>query len=331
MFERQKNIKMLVPLDGSVGAERAIPLAARLARASGGSIIFVCVVLPATELGKYAKSPSARWELQAVETHRAEAASYLTRTMLNYAADLVGIDTEQEVATGLPSPTIFSAARLQHVDLIVMCSHRESGLQRWIFGSVAQEAIRHSPVPVLILNEHAAVLPLPRAAHPLRVLVALDGSPLAEAALEPAAQLVSLLAAPAQGAMHLLHVVDLPPSEGKTRSQAHIDALMREQARQEAESYLKTVADRLHEGTALALKLTITTSVVVSADVVGTVVKQAEQPEDDEQGGGCDLIALASHGHGGLQRLLMGSVPEGIFDSTQLPLLVVRPQETATQ
>ncbi len=326
MFER-----LLVPLDGSVGAELAIPLAARLARATGGSIIFVCVVLPAAELGKYAKSPSALWEREAVETHSAEAASYLTRVMLNHAADLVGIDTEQEVAIGLPSPTIFTEARLQHVDLIVMCSHRESGLQRWVFGSVAQEAIRHSPVPVLILNEHAAGLPLPRVAHPLRVLVALDGSPLAEAALELAAQLVSLLSAPAQGAMHLLRVVDLPPTEGKTRSQAHIDALMQEQARQEAESYLKTVADRLHKGTALALKLTVTTSVVVSADVVGTVIKQAEQPEDAEQGGGCDLIALASHGHGGLQRLLMGSVPEGIFGSTQLPLLIVRPQETATQ
>jgi nucleotide-binding universal stress UspA family protein len=326
MFER-----VLVPLDGSAGAERAIPLAARLVRATGGSIIFVRVVLPPAEVGKYAKSPSVIWEREAVETHRAEATSYLTHTMLNYAADLVGINTEQEVVTGLPSPTIFTEASLQHVDLIVMCSHRESGLQRWVFGSVAQEAIRYSSVPVLILNEHAAGLPQLHAAHPLRVLVALDGSPLAEAALEPAAQLVSLLAAPAQGAMHLLRVVDLPPSEGKTRSQAHIDALMREQARQEAESYLRKVANHLHKGTAPASKLTVTTSVIVSPDVVGTVIKQAEQPEDGEQGGGCDLIALASHGHGGLQRLLMGSVPEGIFASTQLPLLIVRPQETATQ
>jgi len=87
---------------------------------------------------------------------------------------------------------------------------------------------------VLILNEHAPNLSLPRVSHPLRILEALDGSPLAEAALEPAAQLVSLLAAPSQGAMHLLRVVDLLPSEGKGKSQAHIDDLMREQAQQES-------------------------------------------------------------------------------------------------
>ena len=323
MFKR-----LLVPLDGSAGAERAIPLAARLARATGGSIIFVRVVLPPADLGKYAKQYSVVREREAVEAHRAEATRYLTSTMLTHATDLVGIDTELEVATGFPSPIIFSAARLEHVDLIVMCSHGESGLQRWVFGSVAQEAVRHSPVPVLVLNKHGVVFPSPHAAHPLRVLVPLDGSPLAETALEPAAQLVALLAAPAQGAMHLLRVVDLPPTEGRGKSQAHIDALMREEARQEAESYLKTVADRLHQGTASVFKLTVTTSVAVSTDVVGTVIKQAEHAEEV---GGCDLIALASHGHGGLQRLLMGSVPEGIFDSTRLPLLIVRPRETATQ
>ncbi len=320
MFER-----ILVPLDGSEDAERAIPLAARLARATGGSIIFVRVILPVADLGKYSKQPSIIWEREAVETHRAEATSYLTNILLNHSANLAGINTEHEVEVGIPAHTIFSAARLQHVNLIVMCSHRESSLQRLVFGSVAQEAIHSSPVPVLVLNEHGAGLPWDYAAHPLRVLVALDGSPLAETALEPAAQLVSLLSAPAQGAMHLLRVVDFPSTEGRVRSQAHIDAPLREQARQEAETYLKTVTDHFQKATTLASRLSISTSVIVSDDVISTIIRQAEYPEDAEQTGSSDLIALASHGHGGLQRLLMGSVPEGIFNSTQIPLLIVRP------
>ena len=50
MFQR-----IIVPLDGSTGAERAIPVVARLARASGGSIVFVHAVLPPVDFGKYAR------------------------------------------------------------------------------------------------------------------------------------------------------------------------------------------------------------------------------------------------------------------------------------
>ncbi len=52
MFQR-----ILVPLDGSEGAERAIPVAARIARASGGSIVFMRVILPPAELGAYRAEP----------------------------------------------------------------------------------------------------------------------------------------------------------------------------------------------------------------------------------------------------------------------------------
>src|SRR5579884_2282833 len=54
---------------------------------------------------------------------------------------------------------------------------------------------------------------------------------------------------------------------------------------------------------------------------------QAEYAGGIEQEGGCMLIALATHGRRGLQRLLMGSVTERALRSTRLPLLVVRPQE----
>ena len=323
MFQR-----ILVPLDGTEGAERAIPVAARIARATGGSIVFIRVVTAPADFGTYAAGPrgtiAAKPGAGASEKELADAASYLAATTAAYAGDLASIQTETDVASGATSPTIFSAARYAHVDLLVMCSHGETGLKRWVLGSVAHEAVRHSPVPVLVLHEHGKALPVPDAAHPLRVLVPLDGSALAERALKPAAQLLAALAAPAQGEVHLLRVVDLPPAYGHLKSQAHLSDSMQEEARREAETYVQAVADRLRETSfAKAFQLNIPSSVAVSTDVAGTITRLA----DAEHSAGSDLIAMATHGHGGLRHLVLGSVTERVLDEILLPLLIVRPEE----
>jgi nucleotide-binding universal stress UspA family protein len=324
MFKR-----MLVPLDGSEHAERAIPVAARIARVSGGTIIFVRV-LPPADLAGYAATNDPMFPptgVRVFEKDVADAASYLTATSDAYADELTGIPTEMDLAAGAIPPTIFSTARREHVDLAVMCSRGITGLKRWMFGSVAQEAVHHSPVPMLILNEHGSALPAPDAAHPLRILVALDGSVQSETVLEPAVQLIAALAAPAWGVLHLLRIVDLPSAYGKLRSQAHISDSMQVEARHEAEAYLKVIADRLYAGTPADLELTITSSVAVSTDVAGTIIKTAEQAEGPEHLGGYDLIAMPTHGREGLHRLVMGSVTEHVLGATRLPLLMVRPQE----
>ncbi len=238
MFQR-----ILVPLDGSDGAERAIPVAARIARASGGSIVFIRVVPPPAEVGMFGTglhgTIAMKPEVEASEKEFADATNYLVTVITAYVDELAGIATETDVATGGTSSTIFSTAGYEYVDLIVMCSHGETGLKRWVLGSVAQQAVRHSPVPVLVLNEHGVVPPVPDAARPLRVLVPLDGSELAESALEPAAQLIAALTAPAQGELHLLRVVDLPSAYGKMKSQAYISDGVQEEARKEAEAYVR--------------------------------------------------------------------------------------------
>ncbi len=235
MFQR-----ILVPLDGSDGAERAIPVAARIARASGGSIVFIRVVPPPAEVGTFGAglrgTIAMKPEVEASEKEFADATNYLVTVIATYVDELAGIATETDVASGATSSTIFSTAGNEHVDLIVMCSHGETGLKRWVLGSVAQQAVRHSPVPVLVLNEHGVV---PDAARPLRVLVPLDGSELAESALEPAAQLIAALTAPAQGELHLLRVVDVPSAYGKMKSQAYISDGVQEEARKEAEAYVR--------------------------------------------------------------------------------------------
>jgi nucleotide-binding universal stress UspA family protein len=320
MFKR-----ILVPLDGSERAERAIPVAARIARASGGSIIFAEVILPPREIGAYsAEHSTAAVKPSAFEVNLAKATSYLTKVVSTYTNELRGIEKEMEVVSGAVSPTLLSIARLEQVDLIVMCSHGETGLKRWVFGSIAQQAVRHSPVPVLVLNEHGVVPPASDGSRPLQALVALDGSPLSEGALEPAAQLITLLAAPAQGALHLLRVVDPFSAPEQLGGQTDLEADRGEETGQEAETYLKAVADRLRQDILADLNLSISTSVATSANVAETIIRLAEQAGEDEDG--YSLIALATHGRSGFQRLLMGSVTEQVLGATKLPLLIVRPE-----
>ncbi|HYU72342.1 MAG TPA: universal stress protein, partial [Ktedonobacteraceae bacterium] len=204
MFKR-----ILVPLDGSARAERALPVAASLARASGGSIVLLRAVTSPIDFAWYAmESPIAMQE--GIEADIARATDYLASVA--GSSELAGIEIKTEVLPGAPALSIFPVARAFQADLIVMCSHGYTGRTRWILGSVSQKVARHSPVPVLVLREDGSV---PVNLHPdgmrsVRVLVPLDGSSLAEAALAPAAQLSAALSAPARGALHVARVLRLP-------------------------------------------------------------------------------------------------------------------------
>ncbi len=310
MFKR-----ILVPLDGSPRAESAIPVAARIARTLGSSVVLLQVATTPLDYGPYYTQPS-KYSRAVIDTELEEANKYLQGVAKS--SELAGVSTEVKALTGAVAPAILDQSL--HADLIVMSSHGYSGLVRWMLGSVADKVTRHSPIPVLVLREGG---PVPAAAtqQSVRALVSLDGSPLSEAVLEPAAYLVAALAQATsrQGALHLLRVVDLPAS-GKFKSDAYIDSSVREQTRHEAEAYLATLADRLLEDELAYPDITIATSVEFDPDVAEAIVQMAEQ-------GNFDIIAMATHGRGGLERWAMGSVTERVLNATKLPLLIMRPQQ----
>lgn len=320
MFKR-----LLVPLDGSPRAEQAIPVAARIARASGGSLLLLHVTNLNVGYGPYFAQAST-YTGAILEAQVAGAKVYLARVAHKH--HVTDIETEIEVITGLVAPSILTYAQLRNVDLIVMCSHRYSGLKRWALGSVAQQITRQGSIPVLVLRESGSMSPGLSAdpTHPPRALVALDGSPFAESAIIPAAHLVAALAVPpAQGTLHLMQVVKLPTVEGELAHGRHTIE-NREQAIYEAGVYLQSVRDKLVTGLAAELQLQVTWSTEESKDVAETFINVAEHGEGKEALGIYDLIVLATHGRGGLQRWLLGSVTERVLGNTKLPLLIVRPQ-----
>jgi nucleotide-binding universal stress UspA family protein len=207
-------------------------------------------------------------------------------------------------------------------------------------GSVAEKVAHHSIVPVLILREGGSA---PAGLHldvtqPMRVLVPLDGSAHAKTALAPAAALIAGLSAPAQGALHMVRVIKplkpLPLKPLLTPEEEEERLNQRNQMLHKARTYLESTSEHLKEGLVspgvVEHNPTITWSVSIDQDVASAIIRVAENGEDAEGAGvfgGCDVIAMATHGRGAFQRWAVGSVTERVLNATRLPILVVRPAE----
>jgi nucleotide-binding universal stress UspA family protein len=318
MFKR-----ILVPLDGSTRAESAVPVAARLAQAYGGSVILLQVVTPPVSTGKFGSLEG--YPIVDTGEELAQATEYL-KTLAQTSA-LSGIMTEVQTLVGAVVPAIISATSGSHADLVVMCSHGYTGFKRWMLGSVAHKLVPHSPVPVLILCDGGPVF-ADADTHSIQALVPLDGSLLSESALEPAAQLVAALAPKTKRALQLLRVVDITTSHSKfSMADSYFDTEVRTEAKFQDEQYLKAVAQRFTEGELAQYNLSVTTTVEIDPDVAEAIVQQAEMT--DGTGVASQLIVMATHGRGGLERWVLGSVAERVLHTTKLPLLVVHATRAA--
>jgi nucleotide-binding universal stress UspA family protein len=319
--------RILVPLDGSELAERALPLAARLSRAIGGTLILARVteapVMPVTEM------PDAQevLALPMIEAEHTAAAEYLTRVRQMEAE--AGIDVETVVLDGPVARTILAAAEQQAADLIVISSHGRTGVARWALGSVAEMIARYAPVPVLLVRGPGGPHQETREPAPLRMLVPLDGAPLAERAVAPAAQLISALSAPATSEVRLLHIItpnlvsrNAPPQSAESYAQAEV--------LNKASEYLAAVAARLQAEVGDAARVTITSSVRLAADVAQAIIEIADRGSAGDNGEmearPVDCLAVATHGRSGLERWALGSVAERVLRASHLPVLIVPPE-----
>ncbi len=147
---------IMVPLDGSELAERALPHAVELARCHGHRLTLVRISL--SQL--YTYSPAGDGPLYSEEVLQADqraAAEYLARMKARLSSPEVAVATE--TLSGPVAETLIEYACEQDVDLIVMSTHGRSGLSRWVYGSVADKVLRGAHCPTLIVRGKLAAGP----------------------------------------------------------------------------------------------------------------------------------------------------------------------------
>jgi nucleotide-binding universal stress UspA family protein len=336
MFQR-----ILVPLDGSPRAELAVPVAARLARASGGVVLLTQIVQALAEFEVGAIAPTT-WAPAARPMERKEASAYLRK--MAASESLEGVTTETGVYAGPVATMLLLAAKARGADLIVMTTRGLSGFTRWALGSVAEKVAQLSPIPVLLLREPGGMsLVAAQRTGLLTALVALDGSGFSEASIVPASEIVRALAAPAPGALHLVRVLEMEDvgtleEDGTGRYLSAEET--QEWALRHAKAYLEETAERLRERLGDGAPH-ITWSVVVNpqfgtheADVASAILRTAEEGEPVEGATAptrCSMVVMATHGRTGLSHMLLGSITQRVLRTTTLPLLVVRPPTAETQ
>jgi nucleotide-binding universal stress UspA family protein len=298
MFKR-----ILVPLDGSELAELALPPAVQLAEATGAELLLLRSMMPS-----YMMTPVVAgdygwiWPENSIDSMREEARDYLTSVQMRYARP--DVRWLQLLVEGDPASQIVDTAFEEAVDLIVMSTHGWSGFTRWTMGSVTERVLQHAACAVFVARSDQPVK---------RMLITLDGSLLAERAIEPALSLASGLDA----RVILLRVTEpLFATEPQVQYEWSIgeemvpETVQRRQG--EAEAYLCDVAIRHgHVGTEMELR-------VVNGPTVDTLLEFAKQNE-------VDLIAMSTHGRTGLRRWLYGSVTAKVMRRFDGHMLIVRP------
>jgi nucleotide-binding universal stress UspA family protein len=303
---------ILVSLDGSSFSEQALPLALSLARRTGAALHLAHVLTPVVVYPDVVLA-NAGLEAQLRDRQRA----YLDGVAGRLAA-IAPVPVRTALLEGAVAPTIQNHVAAVGADLLVMTTHGRSPLGRIWLGSVADYLVRHVNVPLLLVHPRDPAPEWTSDPAPRHILVPLDGSHLAEEMLEPAAGLAALT----DGSLILLRVVRpaLPSSFSLDAdgvgagAQRLIDEIEKVQQHllSEATAYLEGVADRLR-----GRNLVVRTRVVVEEQPALAILHDAKA--------GVDLIALQTHGRGGLARLLLGSVADKVIRGAGVPVLVRRP------
>ena len=295
--------KVLVPLDGSKLSEVALPWAACLARTRRSSLVLVQAV-PWPNLasdGLLGGYVSADVYEDMLSAEREGATAYLERMRTEIAGD--DLHVEIMVKEGAPGTVLLNLADELAADAIVMATHGRGGLTRAVLGSVALQMVQNATIPVLLVRTDGDETL--RAPAFDRLLVPLDGSVLAERALDVAAELAQ------PGSTLVLLRVDeqSQPIQDYERATSGLDASF-DQAHRSATEYLGRVAQT-------DMPSGVLTRTDVRLGVPGEQIVAAATAHD------ADIIVMATHGRTGPSRWWLGSVADSVARHADRPVLLV--------
>lgn len=305
---------ILVPLDGTAEAARAIPFATTLAAGFGPGARLL-LVRPARAPRGAPESDAGIAALEVANDYLRTVAAPLARS---------GLDVTTLTPYGTLTECVPRDAEAHGADVIVAATHGRWGVDRLLHGNIAGQILRESSVPVMCIGPNVAA-PIQIA----RITVPLDGDAFA-AAILPA---VSELAATLSAAMDVVGIIP-PAYMALNDSEGPLPAwvLERLELRQAGSNYAmlenKTEVQELKASLTRNLEFWVRQLCTVGAQpsvqtyyaprgpsIAAAVIRAAGDL-------GADLIALRTHARPPVPRLLLGSVADEIVRSSPLPTLL---------
>lgn len=276
---------VLIPLDGSALSEKVLGPARPLIDALEADVVLLRVV-------------PTRGTMADVEVEADEAGRAMQRLAERLTGE--GVRCQAKVVRGDAAEQVLAYERALRPDYVAMATHGRSGVSRFVRGSTAERVVRHAVAPVLLYNPVAPGADAHAGARPFRrVLVPLDGSALAEQVL-PHVERV----ARAYGSEVLLMRVE--PFQYTIAPSPLVEPMWDPRA---LEATLEGPRERLQAAG-------VPTSVLAAYGVVPAEILHAARD--------CDLVAMSTHGRGGVSRWWFGSTAEQVVRHCTTPLLVVR-------
>ena len=339
--------QIIVPLDGSRLAEKALPHAVALARATGSGLTLLQAVPTASSAGAlawavpFAQSAVAREEV--VESAR----KYLRSVAQHNESAGAGVPLQVELVEGdAAEGIILHVEQDPNAAMIVMATNGRSGLSRWVLGSVAEKVLQAAPVPLALIRPAevsgesagesqvggSAFEPsrVPRIPEYKTILVPLDGSPLAEEALEQA----RALAAAIEATLLLVSVTPLPDHVDLMNFPAYVpgSALIDPRTGRPPPpdagigTWVRVLYERekgllAHYQAWMAHNIKSSSILVRTRLLEGNAANEILRASREE---GADLIVMSTRGRGGPAPLWPGSVAMGVVREAALPVLLVR-------
>ena len=306
--------KVIVPLDGSELAERAVPYAQLVAR---GLSIPIELVEAFDVIPPAVPNQGSFYALNRVlDEARQRSQHYLSR--VQEALRTAGHAASSATLPGAPHQAIVDRADADPNALIVMSTHGRGGFSRWALGSVADKVLHTVPNPMLIVRSGASGAASSEIAIET-VLVPLDGSDLAETSLEHAVNLAIAVDA-AVALARVTHTQDYyrrhltgPRAAMGPSPAGWVNDLMRADA-EAATDYLVGVQRRL-------------AAERPDAGEIDTLHLRHESPAQaiiDQAADHKTLVVMTTHGRSGIGRMLMGSVTDRVVRHSNAPVLVIR-------
>jgi nucleotide-binding universal stress UspA family protein len=280
--------RIVVPLDGSMTAEAILPQVRRLLYRNDSEVILVRAVVP----------PPSENSMMVAEAGLGAAREYLLGK--KEALEAAGARVKAVVRIGTPVGVLLDVAEEEKATLISIATHGATGLSRLLMGSVAEAILRKTPIPVLALRPFWSYELVPKGGtefNPIRnILYTVDGSDLSAAALPGVLELAGLF----ESRIVLLRVLE--PKKGKPASQQEFE---------DAEAQLKQLASMIEKKGVETLRL------LEAGDPIEQILKAVKVND-------IDLLALTTHGRGGISRAILGSVTEEVLRQAPVPVLVTR-------